>query len=212
VRPETVFEKLVKAFELGVGDGLVDAQEAILDRRVLEHDDSEHLTRRVVMKRSLRSRRLSVGDRKTTAGAPLRSERSLGPSRDVRVGLRSASHSWSIGVAFRQPSNPHQRVDEESERGFGRNASRGREAGRGSPGPRGSARTFRMVAGDSENPYFFLSVRLPTGSPEAMNSVTTAYRTERARLESGFTASFWPSAKTNVKCARGRHVGKKPPS
>ena len=31
-----------------------------------------------------------------------------------------------------------------------------------------------MVAGDSENPYFLLSVRLPTGSPEPMNSVTTA--------------------------------------
>jgi len=37
-----------------------------------------------------------------------------------------------------------------------------------------SARTFRMVAGDSENPYFLLSVRLPTGSPDPMNSVTTA--------------------------------------
>ncbi|MEI9953176.1 MAG: hypothetical protein WDO74_30405 [Pseudomonadota bacterium] len=42
-----------------------------------------------------------------------------------------------------------------------------------------------IVAADSEKPYFRVSVRLPTGSAVAMNSVTTAYSTERARLLRG---------------------------
>src|SRR5688572_10351304 len=48
-----------------------------------------------------------------------------------------------------------------------------------------------MVAGDRSNPYFFVSVRLPTGSPVAMNSVTTAYRTCRARLVRGGTPQVY---------------------
>ena len=42
-----------------------------------------------------------------------------------------------------------------------------------------------IPAADSEKPYFRVRVRLPTGSAVAMNSVTTAYSTERARLLRG---------------------------
>src|SRR3954468_17394986 len=48
-----------------------------------------------------------------------------------------------------------------------------------------SASSFRIVAAERENPYLRVRVRLPTGSAVAMNSVTTAYSTERARLLRG---------------------------
>jgi hypothetical protein len=48
-----------------------------------------------------------------------------------------------------------------------------------------SASSFRIVAADNEKPYLRVNVRLPTGSAVAMNSVTTAYSTERARLLRG---------------------------
>src|SRR6478609_4231655 len=44
-----------------------------------------------------------------------------------------------------------------------------------------SLSTLRMVAADRARPYRADRVRLPTGSPVAINSVTTAYRTARAR-------------------------------
>src|SRR5690349_5568264 len=45
-----------------------------------------------------------------------------------------------------------------------------------------------MVAADSSNPYFLVMVRLATGSPVAMYSVTAAYSTERARFGKLLTA------------------------
>src|SRR6185503_19327493 len=43
-----------------------------------------------------------------------------------------------------------------------------------------------MLAGDRSRPYFFARVRLPTGSPEEMNSVTAAYKMLLARWCSSF--------------------------
>jgi len=40
-----LFEQPMEALELRVGDRLLDAEEPILDRRVLEHDHREHLAR-----------------------------------------------------------------------------------------------------------------------------------------------------------------------
>src|SRR6188768_2993429 len=56
-----------------------------------------------------------------------------------------------------------------------------------------------MVAADSSKPYFLVSVRLATGSPEAMNSVTAAYRTERARLGRELTFQIWLGPPRAVK-------------
>src|SRR5512146_896211 len=56
-----------------------------------------------------------------------------------------------------------------------------------------------MVAADSSKPYFLGSVRLATGAPEAMNSVTAAYRTERARLGRELTPQIWLGPPCPVK-------------
>ena len=46
-----------------------------------------------------------------------------------------------------------------------------------------SAKTLRIVAGDRSRPYFLERVRLPTGMPVAVNSVTTALRMARSLFE-----------------------------
>src|SRR4051794_33120926 len=56
-----------------------------------------------------------------------------------------------------------------------------------------------MVAAESSKPYFRVNVRLATGSPEAMNSVTAAYRTERARLGRELTCQIWLGSPQPVK-------------
>src|SRR2546423_15596601 len=43
-----------------------------------------------------------------------------------------------------------------------------------------------MLAGERSRPYFFAKVRLPTGSPDEMNSVMAAYKMLLARWCSSF--------------------------
>jgi hypothetical protein len=56
-----------------------------------------------------------------------------------------------------------------------------------------------MVAADRSKGYFLVMVRLATGSPVAMYSVTAAYRTDRARLGRGLTTQIWQALASPVK-------------
>ncbi len=112
--------------------------------------------------------------RTTTAGAHSDREQLAGFSQEIRARLGIRDPIVDAGRLFlTQAAELHQRVDEDAERRVGGEATGGRVVERvpgvlevGEDVPDGGRREVEAV--------LLGEVRLPTGSPVAMNSLTTA--------------------------------------